>query len=191
MNTWIVVQFYVGLFGIMFVCLYRSCGQICWLIFIQCFIPFWLSWTPHEEEFSFCAFILILRAADFQSLPIWAYLHELLCEINNCMSFELTSVQLDDNLLFISWTRQTYLTVVVMFQCIRTMWVWTARRFPSSCLWCWQTPTTSVCRSTAPSCGAKPWVSHHITFLIYLTLLVLVYVKLFTFYFSQSFYFVV
>lgn len=107
------------------------------------------------------------------------------------MSFELTSVQLDENLLFNSWIRQTYLIVVVMFQCIRTMWVWTARRFRSSCLWCWQTQTTNVCRSTAPSCGAKPWVPHHITFLIYLTLLVLVDVKLFTFYFSQSFYFVV
>lgn len=159
--------------------------------FHSMFHSLWLSWTPHEEEFLFRAFVLILWAADFQSLRIWAHHHELLCEINNCMLFELTSVQLDDNLLFISWIRQTCLTVVVMFQCIRTMWVWTARRFRSSCLWCWQTPTTSVCRSTAPSCGAKPWVSHHITFLIYLTLLVLVDVKLFTFYFSQSFYFVV
>lgn len=159
--------------------------------FHSMFHSLWLSWTPHEEEFSFCAFVLILWAADFQSLCIWAYLRELLCEINDCMSLKLTSVQLDGNLLFILEYVQTYLTVVVMFQCIRTMWVWTARRFRSSCLWCWQTPTTSVCRSTAPSCGAKPWVSHHLTFLIYLTLLVLMDANLFTFYFSQSFYFVV
>lgn len=146
------------------------------------FIPYGL--VEHHTKKN-CYFALLFKYYGqriFKACAFLAYHHKL---------FELTSVQLDDNLLFISSIRQTYLTVVVMFQCIRTTWVWIARRFRSSCLWCWQTPTTSVCRNTAPSCGAKPWVSHHITFLIYLTLLVLVDVKIFTFYLSQSFYFVV